>query len=91
MRTVGNVVLGVARYSLFTVMLLLSRVVEPVLNVVAGLGLFVFLGCLLFARHQAQAMWGSLAIGLGAVAVTVAWHLALQALAPEGVVVISDL
>lgn len=91
MRTVGNVVLGVARYSLFTVMLLLSRVVEPGLNVLAGLGLFVFLGCLLFARNQTQAMWGSLAIGLGAVAVMVAWHLTLQALAPEGVVVVSDL
>lgn len=91
MRTVGKVLLGTARYSLFAVMMLLSRLVEPVLGVVAGLSVFVFAGCLLFARQHTEVMLGALAIGVGAMAVMIAWHLAVQALAPDGVVVISDL
>lgn len=91
MRKVGKLLLGTVRYSLFAVMMLLSRLVEPVLGVVAGLGVLVFGGCLLFARHQTQAMFGGLAIGVGAMMLMVAWHLALQALAPDGVVVVSDL
>lgn len=91
MRTVGMAVWSVVRYSLFITMLLLSRVVEPVLGVLAGCGLFVFLGCLLFAQNQHQAMWGGLAFGLCSMALTVAWHVVLQALAPDGMVIVSDL
>ncbi|WP_156404016.1 hypothetical protein [Massilia sp. Root1485] len=85
-RTLVAVVLS----ALFVTLLLASRVLVPVLRVMATAGLVIFGFCALIRRDQVVAMWAGAGLAVGSVALEVALGAVVRALAPSGVVVISE-
>jgi hypothetical protein len=80
----------VVRSALFVALLLASRVLVPLLRVMATAGLVEFGFCALARRDQVVAMWAGAALAAGSVALELALGAAVRALAPSGVVVISE-
>lgn len=80
----------VVRSALFVALLLASRVLVPVLRVMATAGLLVFGFCALAKRDQVVAMWAGAALAAGSVALELALGAAVRELAPSDVVVISE-
>lgn len=86
----ARALVGVVRSALFVILLLTSRVLVPVLRVMATAGLVVFGFCALVRRDQVVAMWAGAGLAVGSVALELALGAAVRALAPSGVVVISE-
>lgn len=97
MRRLGAVVVvvirtlaGVLRSGLFVALLLASRVLVPVLRLMATAGLVVFGFCALARRDEVTVMWAGAGLACAAVVLELALGAAIRALAPSGVVVISE-
>lgn len=88
--TSARALVGVMRSALFVALLLASRVLVPVLRVIATAGLVVFGFCALARRDQVVAMWAGAALAAGSVALELALGAAIRALAPSDVIVISE-
>ena len=97
MRRLGAVVVvvirtlaGVLRSGLFVALLLASRVLVPVLRLMATAGLVVFGFCALARRDEVTVMWAGAGLAGAAVVLELALGAAIRALAPSGVVLISE-
>ena len=97
MRRLGSVVAvvartlaGVLRAGLFVALLLASRVLVPVLRLMATAGIVVFGFCALARRDEVTVMWAGAGLAGAAVALELALGAAIRALAPSGVVMISE-
>jgi hypothetical protein len=90
MKMSAGAVLRTVRSLLFMALLLASRVLVPVLRLMAAAGILVFVFCLLVRRDQSTAMWAGAGLAVSAVAVELALGAAIRALAPSDVVVISE-
>jgi hypothetical protein len=86
----ATALVSVARSALFVALLLASRVLVPVLQVMATAGLVVFGFCALARHDQVVPMWAGAALAVGSVALEMALGAAVRALAPSDVVVISE-
>ena len=84
-------VLAMVRSLLFMALLLVSRVLVPLLRLMAAAGTLVFGFCLMVRRDQATAMWAGAGLAVAAVALELALGAAVRALAPSDVVVISEM
>ena len=80
----------VLRSALFVALLIVSRVLSPVLRLVAAAGILLFGFCVLFRRDLGTPMWAGAALAFAAVALELAIGAALRALAPSDVVVITE-
>jgi hypothetical protein len=90
MRIFARVVLAAVRSALFTALLLASRVLVPVLRLLAAVGIVLFGFCVLARRDQTTVMWAGAGLAVAAVAFELALVAAIHALAPSDVVVISE-
>lgn len=97
MRRLGSVVgavtrtlAGLLRSGLFVTLLLASRVLVPVLRLMATAGIVVFGFCALARRDEVTVMWAGAGLAGAAVVLELALGAAIRALAPSSVVVISE-
>jgi len=90
MKMSAGALLATVRSLLFMALLLASRVLVPLLRLMAAAGILVFGFCLLARRDQATAMWAGAGLTVAAVALELALGAAIRALAPSDVVVISE-
>lgn len=86
----GSALLRALRFGVFVLLLVVGRLLLPVAGLVTAGGLVLFFFCVLFLRDQ---MWlvilgGGLAVG--GVLLRVFYHAALQFVAPDGTVIVSD-
>lgn len=81
------VTLRTARFAAFVTLLLLSRVVQPILRVVAGGGLFLVVAMLIMGKFHSEAMLGGAICAFAGTALYLMVNFALQALAPAGYVI----
>lgn len=88
--TVIRTLVGLLRSGLFVALLLASRVLIPVLRLMATAGIVVFGFCALARRDEVTVMWAGAGLAGAAVALELALGAAIRALAPSGVVVISE-
>jgi hypothetical protein len=88
--TVIRTLVGLLRSGLFVALLLASRVLVPVLRLMATAGIVVFGFCALARRDEVTVMWAGAGLAGAAVALELALAAAIRALAPSGVVVISE-
>ncbi|KQQ96123.1 hypothetical protein ASF77_21705 [Massilia sp. Leaf139] len=79
------------RFILFVLLSLAGRVVCPLARGVSACGLFVFLFLALFRRDLADIMWVAGGITLTAGLVSAGYDALIRLVAPEGVVVVSDI
>jgi hypothetical protein len=86
----GKTVLGAVRYSLYVVLLLVGRVLVPIASLAVVGGIILFLFCLLFLRDRTPLLIGGACLAVGGVALQVVFHAALRAVAPKGVVIVSE-
>lgn len=86
----GKAVLEAVRYSLYVVLLLVGRVLIPVASLAVVGGIILFLFCLLFLRDRTPLLIGGACLAVGGVTLQVVFHAALWAVAPKGVVVVSE-
>lgn len=86
----GKAIFGTLRFTLYVVLLLVGRVLEPLASLAAGVGLLIFLFCLIVRRDQVTPMWAGAALAFGATAIHVFYIALLRMVAPEGTVIVSD-
>ena len=84
------VVLKLLRFFLFAAMLVLNRVLQPVLSFMVGAGLFLLLTGWIFGPGRREPVIGGAVLAVGAMALLLGWNMALQALAPDGMVMINE-
>lgn len=84
------VALKVLRSALFVTLVLMSRVLTPVLRLVAAAGVLLFGFCAFFRRDLDVPMWAGAALAFSAVAVELGLGAAVRAMAPSDVVVITE-
>lgn len=87
----GRGVLGAVRFSLYVVLLVVGRVLVPLASLAVVGGLILFLFCLLFWREHVGLMVAGGCLAVGGVLLQVFYQAALRLVAPEGVVVVSEL
>jgi hypothetical protein len=87
---VVKAVLATLRSALFVALVLTSKVLIPVLRLVAIAGILIFGFCALARRDQVTPMWAGAGFAAAAVALELALGAAVRALAPADVVVISE-
>lgn len=87
----GRVVLRAVRFSLYVVLLLIGRLLVPVASLLTVGGLILFLFCLLFLRDQTRLLILGGCLAVGGIVLQVFYDAALRLVAPEGVVVVSEL
>jgi hypothetical protein len=88
---IGRGVLGALRFSLYVVLLVVGRVLVPVASLAVVGGLILFLFCLVFWRERMGLMVAGSCLAVGGVFMQVGYQAALRLVAPEGVVVVSEL
>lgn len=88
--TVVRTLAGVLRSGLFVALLLASRVLVPMLRLMATAGIVVFGFCALARRDEVTVMWAGVGLAGAAVVLELSLGAAIRALAPSGVVVISE-
>jgi hypothetical protein len=87
--TAAVAILELLRFALFAAMLILNRVVEPVLSFMAGAGLFLVLTGWIFGPGHREPVIGGAVMAVGSMVLLIGWNTVLQALAPEGTVIIN--
>ena len=89
-RIVGKVVFHVLRFTLFVVLLVVGRLVQPIAAFASGAGILAFLFFIVVRPDLKGPMLGSAAVAIGSCIVSVSYHWLLQVLAPAGTVVVSE-
>jgi hypothetical protein len=87
----ARTVLATLRSILFMTLVLASRVLVPLLRLMATAGIVVSGFCALVRRDQTTAMWAGAGLAVAAVALELMLDAAIRALAPPDVVVISEM
>ena len=87
----GKAVLRTIRYSLYVTLLLVGRVLVPLTSLAIAGGVLLFLFCLLFLRDRTPLLiWGA-CLAVGGIVVQLTFHAALRLVAPDSVVIVSEL
>jgi hypothetical protein len=85
------VLLGAVRFSLYVVLLIVGRVLVPIVSLAVVGGLILFLFSLAFLRDRPSLMIAGGCLAVGGVLLQVFYQAALRLVAPEGVVIVSEL
>lgn len=88
---VGRTTLRAIRFSLYIILLVIGRVLVPVAGLVTMGGLILFFFCLFFLRDQTRLLVLGVCLAAGGVVLQVFYDAALRLVAPDGVVIVSDL
>jgi len=87
----GRVLLGAVRFSFYVVLLIVGRVLVPIVSLAVVCGLILFLFSFAFLRDRTGLMIAGGCLTVGGVLLQVFYHAALRLVAPEGVVIVSEL
>lgn len=87
---IGKGFIGVLRFVLYVLLLLLGRVLRPVAGFLIGVGLLIFLFCLFFRPDMTLPMWAGAGIAVAATVVSVLYEAALRLIAPADVVIVHE-
>jgi hypothetical protein len=87
----GRAVLRVVRFSLYVVLLMVGRVLVPFASLATVGGLILFFFCALFWREQTRFLIVGGSLAAGGIVLQVSYDAALRLVAPEGVVIVSDM
>lgn len=82
--------IAAVRFSLYVLLLLLGRVLQPIANLAIVVGLLVFLFCLFVRPDLTLPMWAGAGLAVAATVVSVFYEAALSLVAPAGVVIVRD-
>lgn len=88
---VGRATLRAIRFSLYIVLLMLGRVLVPIAALATVGGLILFFFCLLFLRDETRLLVLGVCLAAGGVVLQVFYDAALRLVAPDGVVIVSEL
>jgi hypothetical protein len=88
---VGRATLRAIRFSLYIVLLVLGRVLVPVAGLLTVGGLILFFFCLLFLRDETRLLVLGVCLAAGGVVLQVSYDAALRLVAPDSVVIVSEL
>lgn len=89
-RGVSKCLIGIVRITLYVLLLMLGRVLQTVANFAIGIGLLIFLFCLLIRPDLSLPMWAGAGLAFAATVVLVLYETALGLVAPSGVVIIRE-
>lgn len=89
-RGVGKCLIGIIRFALYVLLLLLGRILHTIANFAIGIGLLVFLFCLVIRPDMGLPMWAGAGLAVAATMVSVLYETALSLVAPSGVVIIRE-
>jgi hypothetical protein len=87
----GKAVLGTIKYSLYVTMLLVGRVLVPLTSLAVAGGILLLVFCLLFLRDRTPLLICGACLAVGGIVIQLLYHAALRLVAPEGVVILSEL
>lgn len=87
----GKAVLGTIKYSLYVTLLLVGRVLVPLTSLAVAGGILLFLFCLLFLRDHTALLICGACLAVSGIVIQLIYHAALRLVAPEGVVIVSEL
>jgi hypothetical protein len=90
-RVVARILLTVLRHLLYVFLLLARRLVRPIADLAIASGLILFLFCLFVRRDMAIPMWAGAGLAGTAMCVSVFYDAALRLVAPDDVVIVSEL
>jgi hypothetical protein len=90
-RVVAMIFLTILRHVLYVLLLLAGRVVHPAANLAIAFGLILFLFCLFLRRDMALPMWAGAGLAVTGAFVSVFYEAALRLVAPDDVVIVSEL
>ena len=82
--------IGVVRFVLYVLLLLLGRVLQPIANFAIGVGLLIFLFCLFLRPDMTLPMWAGAGLSVAATLVSVLYEAALRLVAPANVVIVHE-
>lgn len=88
---IGRTTLRAIRFGLYIVLLVVGRVLVPVAGLATVGGLILFSFCLFFLRDQTRLLVLGGCLAAGGVVLQVFYDAALRLVAPDGVVIVSDL
>lgn len=75
------------RFILYTLLLLIGRVLLPIANMAIGVGILIFLFCALFRPEMTVPMWAGAGLATAATVVALFYDAALRLAAPAGAVI----
>lgn len=78
------------RFSLYVLLLLLGRVLQPVASLATVIGSVVFLFCLFVHPDLSIPMWAGAGLAAGALAVAAFYDALLRLVVPRDVVIVSE-
>jgi hypothetical protein len=87
----GKAVLGTIKYSLYVTLLLVGRVLVPLTSLAIAGGILLFLFCLLFLRDRTPLLICGACLAVGGIVIQLLYHVALRLVAPDDVVLVSEL
>lgn len=87
---VAKCLIEVLRFTLYVLLLLLGRVLQPVANFAIGVGLLIFLFCLFLRPDMTLPMLAGAGLSVAATVVSVFYEAALRLVAPANVVIVRD-
>jgi hypothetical protein len=84
-------VFATLRFCLYVLLLLIGRLLLPLAGLASGAGLMLFLFCALVCPNQVTPMWAGAGLAVGSVVVIIFYHSLLYLVAPDGVVIITEI
>jgi hypothetical protein len=89
-RSIGKGLIGIIRFVLYVLLLVLGRVLQPIANLAIGVGLLIFLFCLFVRPDMTLPMWAGAGLAVVATIVSVFYEAALSLVAPADVVIVRE-
>lgn len=89
-RGVSKCVTGIVQFIFYVVLLVVGRVLLTIANLAIGIGLWVFVFCLIIRPDMSLPMWAGAGLAVAAMVVSVGYETALGLVAPRGVVIIRE-
>jgi hypothetical protein len=89
--SLAKLVLRVLRFVFYISWLIVGRIVEPIARLVMGCGLVVFAFCAWLRPDLSAVIWASIWAVVGAGLVSGIYFAVLRWVAPDGVVIVSEL
>lgn len=88
--SIGKCLFGIVRLILYVLLLVLGRVLQPIANFAIGVGLLIFLFCLVVRPDMTLPMWAGAGLAVAATVVSLFYEAALRLVAPADVVIVRE-
>lgn len=87
---VAKGLIWVVRFASYVLLLLLGRVLQPIAHLAIGVGILIFLFCLLVRPDMSLPMWAGAGLAVAGAIVSVLYEAALRLVAPADVVIVHE-